>query len=74
MGFNAYVPIAAQSMMETFYPMNENVGFTIFNMLANFIAFLGNLASGLGIWMIAGLMAPLFLYQTFVYKTKLARL
>lgn len=74
LGFNAYVPVAAQSMMETFYPINENAGFTIFNVLANVLGFLGNLAGGLGMWMIAGLMLPLFLYLQFVYKTKLVRL
>jgi len=42
--------------------------------MANFIGFIGNLITQLGLWMIVGLMAPLFLYLIFVYKTDLKRL
>lgn len=74
LGFNSFVPIAAQSMIETMFPINEVCGFQIFNMLANLFGFFGNLLSEGGIWMITGLVAPLFFYLFFFYSTKLKRL
>ena len=61
-------------MLETFYPIQEVTAYTAYNMLANLVGFLGDMASNGGLWMIVGLMSPLFFYLLFGYNTKLKRL
>lgn len=49
-GFNAFIPVAAQSMIETFYPCDELVTWTTFNIYANCWGYIGDVVSQIAIW------------------------
>lgn len=57
-------------MLESIYPVSEIVGFTIFCQAANLIGFIGNMISSVGMWLICVIIAPLYIYLMFFYKTK----
>ncbi|KRX07330.1 Major facilitator superfamily domain, general substrate transporter [Pseudocohnilembus persalinus] len=74
LGFNGFVPIGMQSLLETVFPVSETVAFTVFNQVANIIGLLGNFVAKEGVWLICVLLLPLYLYIMVKYKTDLKKL
>ncbi len=60
--------------METIYPTSELIAFTVLNIFGNLLGFVGNIVAKYGIFVIIGIMVPLYLYLMFGYKTDLKRL
>jgi len=75
LGLIAFVPFAAQSLIESSFPTSETISINlllfsaqIFSLAANFLAtasFIGDE----GMWVIVGMQFPSFVYILFVFKT-----
>ncbi|KAL4489385.1 hypothetical protein ABPG72_002681 [Tetrahymena utriculariae] len=78
-GFQAFIPISAQSFLENLYPMHEVTCFSTFNIFANILGFIGNMVTSIdgigtaGAWILVGMIIPLYVYLVFNYKTNCAR-
>lgn len=73
MGFNAYMPFAAQSFLESIFPSNEIVAFTAFYQVVTFLGFMANYLSINGLWVINIIIFPVAIYLIFFYKTNIGR-
>jgi len=67
-------------LVESLYPNDELIIFIAYNILANILGYIGDVFSTIdfvgqnGLWMIFGLMVPIYLYMIIGYKTDLKRM